>query len=112
MRWHSSSTASALESNCWRSEPSTVSIAAWVSPWAAACSSVSRNRLSTCGTSACVITGGSSSISARHLARGQLLVALDQLGDQAVDARRADLLREAALVGLHQPGAQHVDVVY
>ena len=56
-----------------------------------------------------VSVAGSSSISSWR--RRPPLVALGELGDQAVDAVGADLLREAVAVVLDQPDAEHVDVV-
>src|SRR5215217_8146760 len=58
-----------------------------------------------------IVAGRSSMRSALRAARRGGLVALGELGNQAVDAVRADLLREAVAVVLYQPHAQDVDVV-
>src|SRR4051794_25233080 len=99
-RRHSSSTASAEESN-WR-KPEASATACAEASLRIACASM---RLQG-PASACVSCAGNTSTATSALAAGVDAIALGQGGDQAVDALGVDLRRELAAVGFHQPHAQ------
>src|SRR6476620_7959511 len=112
-RRHSSSTASADESNREREPaPATTADSAWV---LRACVSMRTQAPAW----SCVISAGRTSISLypRRLGPpysaflGVRLVAFGQAGDQAIQALGVDLGRELAAIGLHQPHTHHVQVV-